>query len=34
VAMAHVLHYNRATVGDIRRAALGGGIEVRAYQDA
>jgi cyclase len=32
VAMADILHYSRATVGDIRRAAMGGGIEVRAYE--
>jgi len=34
VAMADILHYGRATIGDIRSAALGGGIEVRAYERA
>ena len=32
VAMADILHYNRATVGDIRRAAQAAGIEVRSYE--
>ena len=32
VAMADILHYGRATVGDIRTAARSGGIEVRAYE--
>jgi imidazole glycerol-phosphate synthase subunit HisF len=32
VAMADILHYGRATVGDIRDAARAGGIEVRAYE--
>jgi cyclase len=31
VAMADILHYGRATVGDIRKAASTGGIEVRVY---
>lgn len=31
VAMADILHYKRATVGDIRRAARGAGIHVRKY---
>jgi imidazole glycerol-phosphate synthase subunit HisF len=34
VAMADILHYNRATVGDIRRAAQAAGIEVRRYEYA
>lgn len=34
VAMADILHYRRATVGDIRRAAQNAGIAVRAYEDA
>jgi cyclase len=34
VAMADILHYGRATIGDIRSAAMGGGIEVRAYERA
>jgi cyclase len=32
VAMAHILHYGRATIGDIRSAAAAGGVEVRAYE--
>lgn len=32
VAMADILHYGRATVGDIRNAARRVGIEVRAYE--
>lgn len=32
VAMADILHYRRATVGDIRRVAQGAGIEVRNYE--
>lgn len=32
VAMADVLHYNRATIGDIRRVARAAGIEVRRYE--
>jgi cyclase len=32
VAMADILHYGRATIGDIRSAASTGGIEVRAYE--
>jgi cyclase len=34
VAMADILHYNRATVHDIRRAAQAAGIEVRSYEYA
>jgi cyclase len=34
VAMADILHYNRATVGDIRRVAQVAGIEVRSYEHA
>ena len=34
VAMADILHYRRATVGDIRRAAQAAGIEVRDYEHA
>jgi cyclase len=33
VAMADILHYRRATVGEIRRAAQAADIEVRAYDD-
>lgn len=32
VAMADILHYNRATIGDIRRVARSAGIEVRSYE--
>ena len=32
VAMADILHYGRATIGDIRAAAREAGIEVRAYE--
>jgi len=32
VAMADILHYERATVGDIRRAARTAGLEVRNYE--
>jgi imidazole glycerol-phosphate synthase subunit HisF len=32
VAMADILHYGRATVGDIRAAAIQEGIEVRIYE--
>jgi hypothetical protein len=32
--MADILHYGRATIGDIRAAAQGGGLEVRAYERA
>lgn len=32
VAMADILHYNRATVGDIRRAAQTAGLGVRNYE--
>jgi cyclase len=34
VAMADILHYNRATIGEIRRAAQAAGIEVRSYDSA
>lgn len=34
VAMADILHYNRATVGDIRRVAQAAGIEVRNFEYA
>lgn len=34
VAMADILHYGRATMGDIRRAALAAGIEVRSVAHA
>jgi cyclase len=34
IAMADILHYGRATIGDIRSAASAGGIEVRAYEQA
>ncbi len=34
VAMADILHYRRATVGDIRSAAQAAGIEVRRYEHA
>jgi cyclase len=34
VAMADILHYHRATVGDIRRVAQSAGIEVRNYEHA
>lgn len=32
VAMADILHYNRATIGDIRHVAQAAGIEVRNYE--
>ena len=32
VAMADILHYQRATVGDIRRAAEGAGLTVRKHE--
>ncbi len=32
VAMADILHYRRATVGDIRRGAQAAGIDVRRYE--
>jgi cyclase len=32
VAMADVLHYNRATIGDVRTVARAAGIAVRAYE--
>ena len=34
IAMADILHYNRATVDDIRRAAISADIEVRDFQYA
>lgn len=34
VAMADILHYRRATMGDIRHAAQVAGIEVRSYECA
>lgn len=34
VAMADILHYRRATIGDIRRLAQESGIEVRSYEYA
>jgi imidazole glycerol-phosphate synthase subunit HisF len=34
VAMADILHYQRATMGEIRRAAQAAGIEVRSYEYA
>jgi cyclase len=34
VAMADILHYGRATIGDIRSAASAARIEVRAYEPA
>lgn len=34
VAMADILHYRRATVGDIRRVARASGIDVRNYEQA
>ena len=34
VAMADILHFRRATVGDIRRVAQAAGIEVRNYEHA
>ena len=34
VAMADILHYKRATVGDIRSAALSADIEVRSFEYA
>jgi imidazole glycerol-phosphate synthase subunit HisF len=34
IAMADILHYNRATVGDIRRSAILADIEVRDFQYA
>ena len=32
IAMADILHYKRATVGDIRRVAQVTGVEVRNYE--
>ena len=34
IAMADILHYRRATVGDIRRTAQAAGIDVRNYECA
>ena len=34
VAMADILHYRRASLGEIRRAAQDAGIEVRSYEHA
>jgi cyclase len=34
VAMADILHYRRATIGDVRRAAQAAGIDVRSYAAA
>jgi imidazole glycerol-phosphate synthase subunit HisF len=34
VAMADILHYGRAAVGDIRRVAGAGGLDVRTYEQA
>jgi cyclase len=34
VAMADILHYKRATIGDIRSAAQTAGIELRSYDCA
>ena len=34
VAMADILHYRRATVGDIRNTARAAGLEVRSYEVA
>ncbi|MDQ5916416.1 MAG: imidazole glycerol-phosphate synthase subunit HisF, partial [Pseudomonadota bacterium] len=31
VAMADILHYKRATIGDVRQAALSAGLSVRNY---
>lgn len=33
IAMADILHYRRATMGDIRRTAQAAGIEVRDYEN-
>jgi cyclase len=33
VAMADILHYKRATVGDVRRVAQQAGIKVRSFAD-
>jgi len=33
VAMADILHYNRATVGDIRHFAQSSGVDVRSYEN-
>lgn len=34
VAMADILHYRRASIGDVRRAAQTAGIDVRSYECA
>lgn len=34
VAMADILHYKRATIGDIRRAAQAAGLAVRTYEQS
>lgn len=34
IAMADILHYNRATIGDVRAVAHAAGIEVRTYEHA
>ena len=34
IAMADILHYDRATLGDIRSAAITAGIEVRDFENA
>jgi imidazole glycerol-phosphate synthase subunit HisF len=34
VAMADILHYNRATLGDVRSVAISANIEVRAFEYA
>ena len=34
IAMADILHYDRATLGDIRSAAITAGIEVRDFEYA
>ena len=33
IAMADILHYGRATLGDIRRTAVAAGLQLRAYED-
>jgi cyclase len=34
VAMADILHYKRATIGEIRRAAQAAGLAVRTYEQS
>jgi cyclase len=34
VAMADILHYQRATIGDIRNVCLSAGLQVRPYDQA